>query len=285
MPQGRGTSLCPAETACRAFRRRATPGPDSPYGAEARSRRAVVTRRRPQPTRRIPRLTAVTVPETAPVDGQGPVQPVPDAQGLDAQAEERARAEARFRLRRSRVATAVVAGSLVVLVGVVALLGGFERRTDLLTPVEPGIVITTGPYEVKLASATLQHRTSADEWVAVVSGTALTTGATSIRPPIGSSGFLYARSAAGGEAQPATSITLGDPDSVQGPGTLTPGLPAVPWTVTFRFPTSPGDRLLVAVFEQEFTTPYLFSDEEGWRATSKASTMTLPLEQLPESKY
>ena len=244
-----------------------------------------MTRRRAPQTRPIPRLTAVTVPETAPVDGQGPDQQVPDAQELDAQAEERARAEARLRLRRGRLATAIVAGTLVVLVGVVALLGGFERRTDLLTPVDPGTVITTGPYEVSLASATLQHRTTSDEWVAVVSGTALTTGDTSIRPPIGSSGFLYARSAAGGEAQPASSIALGDPDSFQSPGNLTPGLPAVPWTVTFRFPTSPGDRLLVAVFDQEFTTPYLFSDEEGWRATRKASTMILPLQQLPESKY
>ncbi|GAB2592977.1 hypothetical protein [Microlunatus antarcticus] len=227
----------------------------------------------------------MTVPETAPVGAPGPDQQVPDQAELDAQAEERARAEARLRLRRGRLATAIAAGSLVVLVGVVALLGGFERRTDLLTPVEPGTVITTGPYEVSLASATLQHRTNADEWVAVVSGSALTTGATSIRPPIGDSGFLYARSAAGGGAQAATSITLGDPDSFQGPGNLTPGLPAVPWTVTFRFPTSPGDRLLVAVFDQEFTTPYLFSDEEGWRTTSKASTMILPLEVLADSKY
>jgi hypothetical protein len=229
-----------------------------------------VTPRRPPQTRPIPRLTAVTVTEAAAVGDQ--------------EADERARAEAALRLRRGRLATAVVAGTLVVLVGVVALLGGFHRRTDLLTPVAVGSVITTGPYEVTLARATVQLHTSSGEWEVVASGTARTTGATSIDPPTGSSGFVFAK-AAGGEVQESSSIKLGQTEAFQSQDSLTPGLPPVPWSVSFTFAAAPGDALFVAVFEQEYTTPYLFSDEEGWRPTKKASTFTLPLEKLPDAKY
>lgn len=238
-----------------------------------------MTRRRPPWTRPIPRLTAVTVPDAAPVDRAGVDGPGADQRALDEQT------EARVRLRRGRLATAIVAGVLVVLVGVVALLGGFERRTDLLSPVDVGSVISTGPYEVTFASATVQHRTSSDQWVVVASGTARTTGDISINPPTGDSGFLFARDVAGGEVQASDSIALGDSADYQSQNSLTPGLPPVPWAVTFRFTTSPGDSLFVAVFDQEYTTPYLFSDEEGWRSTRKASTLTLPLEKLPDREY
>ena len=210
---------------------------------------------------------------------------VPTAAPVDEPGAEDQEAEARLRLRRGRLATAIVAGSLVVLVGVVALLGGFERRTDLLTPVAVGTVISTGPYEVTLASATVQHRTTSDEWVVVASGTARTTGDTSIDPPTGDSGFVYARSTTTREVQASSSIGLGDPDDATGQSTLTPGLPAVPWTVSFRFAAAPGDDLFLAVFQQEYTAPYLFSNEEAWRATSKASTFTLPLQKLADTEY
>ena len=222
----------------------------------------------PQATRAIPRLTAVTVPDAAPVGAR--------------EADERARDEARLRLRRGRLITTVVAAALVVIIGVVALLGGFRERTDLLTRVATGSVIATGPYEVTLSAATAQHQTLSGDWAVVVSGTARTTGTTSIEPDTGSSGFVYARDAAGGATQDSSSIALGDPDVYPTQHTLTPGLPPVPWSVTFRFPASPGDQLLVAVFQQEYTTPYLFSDEEGWRPTSQASIMTMPLQKLAD---
>ena len=221
----------------------------------------------------------MTVPGPAPVDEQQA-----DARPAERD-EEREQAKARLRLRRGRVATAVVVGVLVLVVGVVALLGGFRRRTDLLTPVAVGAVISTGPYEVTLASATVQHKTSSGEWDVVASGTALTTGGTSIRPTLGDSGFVFARGVGGDDVQGASSIALGATSDFQNQDTLTPGLPAVPWTVTFTFHGAPGDALRVAVFDQAYTTPYLFSSEEGWRATNKASTFTLPLEQLPDSTY
>jgi hypothetical protein len=211
---------------------------------------------------------------------------VPGAAAVDEQeAEERARTEARLRLRRGRMITALVAATLVVIIAVVALLGGFRARTDLFTRVAAGSVVVTGPYEVTLVAATVQHRTSSAKWVVVASGTARTTGLTSIDPPTGTSGFLYARDADGGETQAASSITLGDSAAYATQETLTPGLPPVPWSVSFEFPASPGDTLLLAAFDQEYTTPYLFSDEEGWRPTHQASTMTLPLVQLADTTY
>lgn len=213
------------------------------------------------------------------------VTATPPETEADAAAEERARAETAARLRRGRTVTAVVVGALVVVVGVVALLGGFGRRTDLLTPVAAGSLISTGPYEVTLEHATVQHRTSDDQWEVVVTGTARTTGSTSIAPDTGDDGFVFARDAAGGEVQSVDSVALGDTDAISKPDNLTPGLLPVPWSLKFEFARQPSGSLFVAVFDQEYTTPYLFSDEMGWRATRKASTFTLPLEKLADTEY
>lgn len=230
-----------------------------------------MTRRRPPPTRPIPRLTAVTVTEAATADAQ--------------EADERARAEALLRLRRGRLATAIVAGTLVVLVGVVALLGGFRPRTDQLTRVAVGSVITTGPYEVTLDKATVHRTTETHTWEVDATGTARTTGATAIDPGTGSSGFVYAKDAAGGPVQPSQAITLGETDAVPHLENLTPGLPPVPWSVSFTFPQDPGGTVVLAVYEQEYTTPYIFSDELGWRPTRSASVLTLPLEKAPDTAF
>lgn len=209
-----------------------------------------------------------------------------DAEADAAAREERARTEARARLRRGRMITAVVVGVLVLVVGVVALLGGFRPRADLLTPVQAGAVITSGPYEVTLEHATVQHRTADAEWRVVVSGSARTTGTTSIDPPVGeSSGFVYAKDRASGEVQASESIFLGGTTYDDSQATLTPGLAPVPWTVTFEFKRPPGDEMLFVVFDQEYTNPYIFGDEMGWRPTDHAATLTLPLEKLADDPY
>jgi hypothetical protein len=203
----------------------------------------------------------------------------------DPEAAERARAEASLRLRRGRLATAIVAGTLVVIVGGVALLGGFRERTDQLTPVAVGSVIATGPYEVTLDKATVHRTTEKNEWEVVATGTARTTGATSIDPGTGSSGFVYAKDAAGGPVQPSQAIMLGETDAVAHLENLTPGLPPVPWAVSFTFAQEPSGTIALAVYEQEYTTPYIFSDELGWRPTRKASTLKLPLERTPDTEF
>jgi hypothetical protein len=245
----------------------------------------------PPPDRRDPRLPLVTTPAGEDVrpgrEGPEGEAAAPDeAAALDeAAAEEEARAKAAARLRRGRIATAVVVGVLVLVVGVVALLGGFERRKDLVTRVEVGSVITTGPYEVTLASGTVQHTTSQDEWDVVVTGTARTTGDTSIAPRTGNNAFVYAKDVRSGEAQPLYYSRIGQTSGIENLDTLTPGLPPVPWALTFRFKADPGDDILLAVFQQEYTTPYIFGDEKGWVPTADASTMTMPLERLADSRY
>lgn len=239
-----------------------------------------------RPTRGFPRLLAVTTTGSAAVaEAPDGADGTVDAE-VDAAREERARAEARARLRRGRLITAVVVGVLVLVVGVVALLGGLRPRTDLLTPVTAGAVITSGPYEVTLEHATVQHRVSDAVWEVVVSGSARTTGATSIDPPVGEdSGFVYAKDRGSGEVQASKSIMLGGTTYSDSLAALTPGLPAVPWTVTFDFQRAPGDEMLFVVFDQEYTNPYIFGDEMGWRPTNHASTLTLPLEKLADDTY
>ena len=225
-------------------------------------------RSRPAATPPIPRLTAVTTPEAAEVGER-------DADD----------AQARLLLRRGRIVTASVAAALVVLVGVVALFGGFRARTDQLTTVPAGTLIATGPYEVTLDKATVRHVTSSDEWEVVASGTARTTGATSITPGTDDAGFVFARAAAGGPVEPTTSVALGETDAVVHLDHLTPGLPPVPWSVSFRFPREPADPVLLAVYDQQYTTPYLFSKELGWRPTRSASVITLSLGRLPDEEF
>ena len=57
----------------------------------------------------------------------------------------------------------------------------------------------------------------------------------------------------------------------------------MPWSVSFRYDAAPGDELLLAVDDQEYTTAYLFGDDKSWVNTNRASTMVLPLEPLPDT--
>ena len=248
------------------------------------------------PTRSDPKLLDVSsrVPAEAVGGGAAPGSadgPAGDRAGArtadetDEQAVEQERAEALARLRRGRLVAAVALGVVAALVGVVALLGGFARRTDLLTPVAAGSVVVTGPYAVTFDRATVQHITSSGVYKVVATGTARTTGTTSINPSGDADEFLGAKSPSTSEAQAATSLALGADGPLSGVGSLTPGLPPVPWSATFTFAAPPGDTLLLAVFDLEYTTPYILSDELGWQATEKASTMMLPLERQPDQEY
>jgi hypothetical protein len=226
----------------------------------------------------IPRLSAVTVPDAA-----AEVVPGAGVQESEHAAQEQAWLEARLRLRRGRIITAAVAAGLVLVLGLVALLGGFKARKDLFVPVAVGSVITTGPFEVTIEKATVRHSSFQNGWLVEVSGTARTTGDDSIAPETGSSGFVYARSTSTREVQASKSFSLGTGDIITRLHVLAPGLPAVPWTLDFTFAQAPGAELLVVVFEQEYTTPWIFGREMGWRPGRHGSTMTIPLEQLPDA--
>ena len=193
--------------------------------------------------------------------------------------------EERLRARRGRTLTVLAAVVVLGLLGTVWAAGGFERRRDLFTAVEPGTVLRSGPYELTLTGATVQHTTSSDVYDVVVAGTARTTGDESISPAIGSSGFVFASDPATGAVQPTSSFDIGTTESYFGPDSLTPGLPAVPVAVSFRFPAAPQGRLRVVVFEQEYTNAYVLSDEKAWRNTREGYALTLDVRPLPDKKY
>jgi hypothetical protein len=69
--------------------------------------------------------------------------------------------------------------------------GGFGYRRDLFTAVEPGALVRSGPFELTLTEATVQHKTSSDDYEVTVLGTARTTGDESISPAVGSGGFVF----------------------------------------------------------------------------------------------
>lgn len=189
---------------------------------------------------------------------------------------------------RTRIVVAVVAVALVAVVATVALLGGFADRLGEDSPVRRGSVVASGPFELTLDKATVQHRTSKDTWEVVASGTIRTTGATSIAPETGKDGFLWAKVRGTDEVQPAEQAKLveSDPDAAYlSRSAVTPGLPPVPWSVTFVFTRRPGPEVLVGVFEQKYTTRYIFGDERSWQTDRDETTTLLPLEPLPDEKY
>jgi hypothetical protein len=219
----------------------------------------------------------VTVPPAVPVEAVA----VEDDAGAQQAAEE----QARLRLRRGRLVVAGVAVLVAAVVSAVALLGGFADRADPITASAPGSVVKSGPFELTLEKATVRHKTADDRWEVRVSGTIASTDDTSLVPATGESGFLFAKASATQQVSPAGGAELGDPDTIPSRSLVSPGLPPAPWTIDFTFSQEPGPELLVGVFQQKYTTKYLFSDEMSWQTDRGATTTVLPLEQLPDEKY
>ena len=103
-------------------------------------------------------------------------------------------------VRRPRVRGSLIYGGVVLaLVLVIAVLwsaGGFGQRTDLLRPVEPGAVFSTGPFELTFTEATAQQKLETDgvmKWEIVVIGRARNTGDVTMAPPT-SDPTTYSRS-------------------------------------------------------------------------------------------
>ncbi len=183
-----------------------------------------------------------------------------------------------------------------MLVGVVAIalvlaliwaLGGFERRTDLRIPTEPGAVIRTGPYEFTFTKATAQRINRFGNEVVVdvrVIGTGRTTGDASIAPSTLNPMFV-ARDETSREVQEAQGQRFGSGSGFDQGDTFTPGLPPVPYTVTFEFSETyrPGSSLVFAVSELEYTdTTLLGTGEKSWNNGDRNFVLTLPVTQLPD---
>ena len=179
--------------------------------------------------------------------------------------------------------------ALVLLLVTVWSLGGFGRRTDLLRPVEPGTLISTGPFEFTFTEATAQQKhdysTKGTKWEVVVIGQARTTGNESIAPKYYGDYAMFAlRDPATTTAVLADQATVGDQVGVGAASRidLVPGLPPVSYRLTFSLPDSyrPGPTIRFAVFDLVYEDTYLLTDEKQWHNGTYASRLDLPVRVL-----
>lgn len=181
----------------------------------------------------------------------------------------------------------LVAVGLVALVVLVWVLGGFERRTDLLRPTPVGALVSTGPYELRFTGATAQQQTKYDDtviWRVTAVGEGRTTGDETIAPDyIGDDGMFVAKDSDSGEVRTPEGQTF-RPGGFVSSSAFTPGLPLQPFRVQFDFPQTyrPGATVSFIVFDLELRDNSLLGDQEPqWRNADEASRFELPVEVLP----
>ncbi len=177
---------------------------------------------------------------------------------------------------------------LVLLVVAVWALGGFAYRGgDRIARVDPGTTLEVGPYELSFTSATVQHQLSPEKYVVVVTATGRTTKDKTISPTTGESGFLYSKNPTGGEIQTVKSFTFGEStDIILSAHDFTPGLDKIAFTATFDYAQPVAGKLLLVVFDQEFSDIHLFSDDEPtWNRIDTGYSLMLPVQTLPDRKY
>ena len=148
-----------------------------------------------------------------------------------------------------------IALALVLVIAAIWGFGGFERRTDLLRKVAPDTLITTGPYEFRFTEATAQAKTDSagaiTGWEIAMIGEARTTEDTSISPDaLGNDGMLVSKDDVSGEIAEPDSTNYGRDQSYER-NQLTPGLPLIAYTVTFKYAKSyqPQPTIRLAISE------------------------------------
>ncbi len=181
------------------------------------------------------------------------------------------------------VVGSIVLALLLVLGGVWGL-GGFEKRTDILIPSEPGSLVVSGPYEFVFTGATAQQKQDFDDapyWEVVVTGTVANTGTEALYPPYLDNGMFVAKDPASGEVQQPSIATIGDAMTGEH-SRVTPGLPPVPYRVEFKYGKDyrPGPTLRFVAFQIEFTDINLTGDEKTWNNGTRAYVFTLPVQVL-----
>ncbi|MFT3862210.1 hypothetical protein [Micropruina sp.] len=183
-----------------------------------------------------------------------------------------------------------------LMIGLVALLGGFQRRQAEAVSVPAGTEIDARNLVFRLDSATLQYlaKTSSEPWEVVVSGSVRNPQNETLAPITGSYGNLVAIVE---QAEPRATgdftARLGpeNPDLFSSDRRVVP--PNDQWmtfTATFRFDEFPEtDTLDVRVVPMEFTanTVLGLSDTPRWNVDSYAlpSSVMLPLTRIPDGDY
>ena len=126
--------------------------------------------------------------------------------------------------------------ALALLVAGVWAFGGFKQRTDLLRPVPPGQRFISGPYEFSFSEATVQ-RTKVDgvtSWKVKVLGQGRTTGKEAISPSFVESfdGRFVLKDPGIGQIVAPDGQQYGS-DTSFSRHNFTPGLPPIPYTLSF----------------------------------------------------
>src|SRR6478752_7870505 len=185
-----------------------------------------------------------------------------------------------------------MAGSLVLAFGLLIALtwmaGGFDQRNDLRTVVAPGTTIATGPYEFTFTAGTAQKTKGLRDievYRIVLSGTGRVTGDEAMSPD--SLNWMFV-------AKDPRSPAYQEPDSQQfgieefrgssGGSFFTPGLPAVPYWLTFEFPVDEydvGATIQLAVWILEYRDVSLLqTGDYRWAPSERLYRYELPLRRL-----
>jgi hypothetical protein len=197
-------------------------------------------------------------------------------------------------VRRPPVSGPLVYGgvmlALLLLLAVVWGAGGFNQRTDLLRPIEPGMLISTGRFEFTFTEATAQQQRDLDgnitTWEIVVIGQARTTGDETIAPTyFGDGGMFALRDLTSGTIVSAKSAMIGEVNArgFSPRQHLVPGLPPTGYRLIFELPVSyqPGPTIRFGLIDQVYETRYLVTEEEGWGNGTYGYRLDLPLRVLP----
>ena len=185
-------------------------------------------------------------------------------------------------------------GSLVLafalLIGLTWVAGGFEQRTDLRTVVAPGTTVTSGPYELAFTGGTVQKiKTYADAEVyrVVLSGTGRVTGDEAMSPD--SLNWMFIAKDPGSPAyEEPENDQFGAEDArgTTGGGFFTPGLPPIPYRLTFEFPAEtyePGATIQLGVWILEYRdTSLLQTGDLRWAPSDRLYRYDLPLRRLAD---
>lgn len=178
--------------------------------------------------------------------------------------------------------------ALVLVVVAVWGLGGFDRRQDLFIPVEPGQVVTVGPYELAFTEATVQYVLEDKVYEVQAVGTGRTTGEESIAPSsLAGSSFSYAQDPISREIQRVDRYRFGPGEEITlRPKAFVPGLGPIPFVAQFKFTARPGERIRLVLFNQEFSDKSVFGNQDPiWNNTNSGYDLALPLTRLPDRKY
>ena len=190
--------------------------------------------------------------------------------------------------RRAAWVTGIVVLGLVAVLGLVWGLGGFERRTDLLTVTTPGTLITTGPFEFTFTEVTAQKKKDFDQsiyWTLTVIGTGRTTGDITLGPRTGDTGTFVSKDVRSGEVAVPDTVSFGADGVLSGTNELTPGLPPVKVQMALRYKGSyvPGPTLRFVVLELTFRDASLIgTGEKSWVPTNHGYDLALPVRVLPD---